>query len=100
MAYIHGTMHSDNSSFDVVLLALAIFVLGVPVSGMIRRPHRTNSPGRFVRFRPHIDDLVASIAPIVVLQSPERSAQQRAVTGPRHQIILPPTLQAILAPLR
>ena len=61
MAYIHGTMHSDNSSFEVVLLALAsefnlrlylvycsdflVFILGVPVSGMIRRPHRTNSPG-------------------------------------------------------
>lgn len=62
MAYIHArTMHSVNSSFDVVLLAFAsefdfrlylvycsdflVFILGVPVSGMIRRPHRTNSPG-------------------------------------------------------
>jgi len=62
MAYIHArTMHSDNSSLDIVFLIFAcefnvrrflvycpdflVLIIGVLVSRMIRRPHRTNSPG-------------------------------------------------------
>ncbi|KIM50758.1 hypothetical protein SCLCIDRAFT_34009 [Scleroderma citrinum Foug A] len=101
MAYIHPRMlHSDNSPFDSVVPIFAFFILGVLAARMIRRCHLANSPGRFVRFRAHVDDPVASMIPMAVLRYNERRAQRHAVADGHHETISSLSFQTISAPLR
>ncbi|KIM50764.1 hypothetical protein SCLCIDRAFT_765139 [Scleroderma citrinum Foug A] len=101
MACMHvRTINSTSVSSETLMFILSFFIFGALIFHRIRRRPLANSPDRFVRFRPHVDDPVVSTTPMVVLRSIERGARQHVVTGHRHQTMVSPTPQAISAPLR
>ncbi|KAL4080562.1 hypothetical protein J3A83DRAFT_4366919 [Scleroderma citrinum] len=86
--------HSANSSFDAAMLIVAFLIVGILASRLVGRRRLVNSPGHFVRLRPHVDDPVASIPRRAALQYTSRGAQQHAVTDAHLQTAIPPSYSA------
>ncbi|KAL4080564.1 hypothetical protein J3A83DRAFT_4366921 [Scleroderma citrinum] len=83
-------MSLADNSYDAVMLIVAFFIIGILISRMIEQHRLSNSPSRVVRFRPHVDDLVAMVTPEPVSQYAGRGAQQHAVSERHRQTTSPP----------